>query len=409
MTPALPAVSSDLDVQFAAPDADPIGRTLAALRAFRLVGFVATDVESRGGAVSATLGYVEGRGLLVDAGATVETTPAQQIVDALSARLGAVVVLDAPDAVFGAETVPASETAAAEGAADDEPAATTVFAVRGTLALAPDRRAELALQLESSLTAAPRESHTLVVPEQVGALTYWSRAQRPVIALHRGPHRLMIQLYGTASTRTGRMRDRAMALTIPDWMALWDPAPLPIVEDPRTPAAEVQQRLRHEEIAALGVPDGGAIAEAGIDGPRLQQLLGHDLDDRTVAEVVDALGLPVEVAAVLTGDVTPESLPGALRIERRSMGATVAEGLLAEPEGTSLWARWRRLPHRHPRAAVALIAAELALAAGMAAAAMSGDQPWRTVLWIVAGLLAVDAIGDALLLRRIRRRSRAQA
>lgn len=401
---ALTAVSADLDIQFASLPDSPVELALEALRAFRLIGWVFADAESTEGSVAATLAFVPGRGLAVATDDDVATTPAAAIVTALAARLGAAVHLTCGDDEYAAD---APETDAVDVA---PPAVheTQVFVVGGGLSLAPDRRAELALQLGSALTVIPSGVRTIVVPDEPMRMPSWPRGQRPVISVRRSRSQLAVQIYSEKAARAGRARERLAMTLIPDWIGLWDPAPLPIVTgDERSAAADVQRRLddeRRATLAELGIVDDDVIAETGIDGARLRAALVRPLDDDAVREVVAALRLPVEVADLLDGAAAAE-MTGAVVIPLRSIGGTIADSLLSEPEGTGIWARWRRLPHRRPGLAAVLIAAELAAAAGAVMWASSAPMPWRIGLWVVAGILAIDAIGDAVLLSKIRRRA----
>jgi len=414
---ALSPTSADLDIVFAADTGAPIERVLEALRTFRLVGLVEADAEGHAGSVAATLAYVAKRGLVVDAGDAVHTTPVQPILDALAARLGAEVVLDTGDDVLGAmsEGSTAATVAHADdslnAAAGDDPVEgnTTVFVVGGELNTDRDRQAELALQMESTLTVAPLGTRMLIAPEYVAPTAYWTRAQRPVIALQRSPRQLTVQLYTSTPTRTGRMRDRLAAMAMPDWMALWDPAPVALVEATSGAAARVQADLaaqRRAQIVDVGVPDATALAETGIAGAELRALLGRNLDDDTLRGVLAALRLPSEVADVLEGRVSPADLPAASVIEQRGMRGAIVDGMLIEPDGDSFFARWRRLPHRRPGLALTLIAAELGLAIALVAGALSTavTQPWTAILWVGAAVVAVDAVGDAVVLAKIRLR-----
>ena len=416
-SPASAFVFADLEIHVTDPAPGVRERAIDALRTFRLIGVVEGDEESTAGTISASLAYTPGRGVAVDAGDTVESTPAQPIVDALAARLGAAVMLQHEDDMFYA----APPTAEADGAEvttttdTAEDADVHVFVVGGRLELGPDRRSELALQLESSLTVAPlpasaRGERTLVVPHRALDMPAWPGAQRPVISLRRGAAQLTVQVYGSAATRTGRLRDRLAAVVIADWMGIWDPEPTPLIDPARGDAAGVVQRAvteaRRAVLADLTPSDADLVTETGVDATALADLLTRPLDDDVVRDVVRAFRLPDEVADLLEGRRRAADLPGASDVENTGIGGTMADGLLGEPDGTSLWARWRRVPHRHPRLAVLLIVLELALAAGIGVWAGVSPSPWNVILWIVAGALAIDAVGDAVLLALIRRRRR---
>lgn len=412
------ATSADLDIQFPAPRADALATTLRALRAFRLVGLVVADDEARRGSVTATVAYVAGRGLLVEAHGGVATTPAQPVVDALAARLGAdvLLVLDEGADDFHAEA-PFDVADAVDSELDEAGLITApdddiqVFVVGGSIALAPDRRAEMALQLASSFVAVPDGIRTLVVPTRPLDMPYWGPAERPVIALRLSAVQLSVQVYSGSAVRTGSRRNRLTARLVADWIGLWDPEPVDISSSEAGEAADVQQRLRDERLttlAELALVDVDVLTETGIDGPALARLITEPLTDSLLDDVIAALRVPPTAAELLRGSRAAKDMPGAIVVERRSVGGTIADGLLAEPEGASLWTRWRRLPHRHPALAVALIVAEL----GVAAAAVWGarhpgtESPWTFLLWVAAAVCAIDALGDAILLAAIRRRRR---
>lgn len=413
------SVSADLEIHVTDPAPGVRERAIEALRTFRLIGLVEGDEDSASGTISGSLAFTPGRGVLVDAGDTVESTPAQPIVDALSARLGAAVMLQHEDEMFYAappRTADDADDADDAGAEAPEDADVHLFVVGGHLELGADRRAELSLQLESSLTVAPltasaRGERTLVVPDAPLDMPAWPGSQRPVISLRRGPSQLTVQVYGSAATRTGRLRDRLAAVVIADWMAIWDPEPTPLLDPARTDAAGLGQHAiidqRRAVLADLTMADPDLIAEVGVDTASLADLLTRPLDGDLVRDVARAFRLPDEVADLLEGTRRAADLPGAFAVENTGIGGTMANGLLGEPDGTSLWARWRRVPHRHPRLAVLFIVLELALAAGIGVGASVSPSPWNVFLWIVAGALAIDAVGDAALLTLIQRRRRA--
>jgi len=409
-------VSADLDIRPLSPDPDPLGRALEALRAFRLVGHLAVDAYGGPGDLTATVAFIPGRGLAVDTGNALAPTPAQAIVDALSARLGAAIALETdndgyyaePAATPGAQTDPEPPARDPRTARD---AGTAVYAVRGRLPLAEDRRGELASQLDSSVTAVPVGEWTLVGLHDEPQTTYWSRAQRPVVGLHRAQDRLLVQLYSATAARRGRLRDRIATMTYPDWVGGWVPAPVPLATEEAGSAAAiaVQEDLAAQRAAVhadLGVLDDAVRAELGLEAVSLAELLARPLDDEIVDEICRLLGLPALVAGVLRGDERLSERADAVTIENRGVRGAVADGLLGEPDGASLWARWRRIPHRHPRTAVALIVAELAVAGALAVAAVSPlvGPPWTAALWIAAAVLGLDAVGDAVLLAKIRDR-----
>ncbi len=421
-------ISAELDIDFSLTPPDPIGAVREALGAFRIIGLVEDDAEARGGTVSGVLAYVPGQGLLVHTADGAAPTPVQPIIDAIAARLGAHVNFRGGDDEFSSVGASWSEER------DDDVSAThpaeTVFVVGGTLPLAADRRAEIAHQLQADVVAVPlsADGRTLVVTSRRGPFAYWSRAQRPVIALQRTDDAVEVHVYSTRAVRTGRMRDRLTMAGIPDWMALWDRVPVALsatgtrggdeprdVEpngiEPNGIAAEIESRLLHERretIRSLALTDEAVLAETRIDGPALAELLGRPLDDRLVADLGAALRLPPEVTAVVSGERRAASLPGAVEIEDRGLKGVMSDTLYAEPEGSSFWTRWRRLPHRHPRAAVALICGELALATAVvwSGAVLDWPHPWLGASWVLAGVLAIDAVGDAFLLTKIRRRAR---
>lgn len=414
---SLSFISAELDVDVHEPGADAIERVCEALRAFRVIGLVDNDTEGRAGAVSAMLAFVPGQGLLVETSDGVAPTPVQPILDAVSARVGADVMFSGGDEELIATVTDQGAESEEDDAENEVDTTETVFIVGGKLPLAPDRRGEIAHQLESDVVVAPLGHRTLVVARRNAPFAYWSRAQRPVIALQRTTGELAAHVYSSGAVRTGRMRERIVMGAIPDWMALWDPAPILLVDGTDAEdgvAPEVQRRLMYERqhtLQSLALTDEAVLAETQIDGAALTALLGRPIDDTLVDDVVAALRLPRDVAALVNGQRSAETLPGAIAIENRGLKGALADTLYVEPEGSSFWARWRRLPHRHPRAAVALIVAELALAGGLVwgATLASWPSPWSTVAWVVAIVMAIDAVGDALLLGKIRRLKRAAA
>jgi len=137
------------------------------------------------------------------------------------------------------------------------------------------------------------------------------------------------------------------------------------------------------------------------------QLLGEDADP--IGRTLEAL-LGDRMIGLLEADA--DSGSGAIIatvafIPERGLGVDDGGSIQATPPATC----WRRIPHRHPRLAVALIAIELALTGALAAAALLPPyaQPVTTIQWAGVVLLGADAVFDAVLLARIRRARAAYA
>lgn len=314
-------VSAELDIEFVEATSDPIGETCAALRARGLVGLVEDDAEGRTGAVSAVLAFAPDRGLLAATADGVTTVPAQPVIDSLSAQLRAEVGLRAGEEELSAVHESAADTS--EEAPTSTERVETIFVVAGELSTSIDRRSEIARQLESAVVAAPLGHRTLLAASRRAPFASWSAAQRPVIALQYADHALAVHVYSRRAVSEGPARERRTMAGIPDWMALWDPAPILLgtaqdVGHAHSTVAEVENRLlddRNETIRSLALTDDAVLSETQIDGPALAELLGRPLDALLVAEVVEALRLPREVTAVVTGERPTTSLPGAAVID----------------------------------------------------------------------------------------------
>lgn len=409
---------ADLDLSFD-PAAVSRADVVTVLRELGIVGLLSPEVESGSRALHLMLGFVTGRGVLVSSPATGEIDPTEphRLVDTIAARVsraagGAAVevFLDTEDGSFEAESGASLDR---EGDAAPLVPVRQVFIVAGDLNLAPDRRAEFALQLGSSFTAIPLGTRTLILPDEVVEAT-WFRAQRPVTELRLTESEFLVRAFSVEATKRGRVRDRLTMVA--DWMGLWSAAPVSVPDltnaapgETSTPTVELQTVLRRrvrEMREEIDVPE-ALRTEFHADLAEIRRLQADDLTDETVDRVVAALRLPSETATVLRAEEAEDTFTGAFHVERLSVKDTVLESALAPPTGDGWWARYRRIPHRSPGLAATLIAVEFLLAVLVAAVAMTAglSAPWPVLLWILAGILVVDAASDTFLLARLRRRA----
>ncbi|MCT9819475.1 hypothetical protein N3K63_04155 [Microbacterium sp. W1N] len=389
MNPAAPA---RLDVSFPPATENAAMLVVAALRDFRVDGNVHVDDEARRGWVRVDVSYAPERGIIVADRAGIRApTPAPPLLEALAARLGATVSLWSDDAFFAAGDD--RDTATGEESSPAARGANEIHIVYGTVPLAPDRRGELALQLGGDLTAVPTARGVVIVADASAPGAHWPKAQRPVLTLTVDADVLQLAFYGASSVAALPLRERLAAAATPDLVLRWEPAPVPTLPEliPAPPAPA----------AADDSFDLTPLEEIQVDHAALRALIDAPLDAEVRTRVLTALRLDPPADQIARGEVDPGALPGAVRIVKKGLWGTIADAVAAEPEGTSLWARWRRLPHRRPRLARLLTALEAvaAVAVCVAAALPPFPQPLTTVQWVMGAVLVVDVITDVVVLR----------
>lgn len=382
-----------------------IAADLAARRVIAAVDPAADDADTFTARVA-----VDASGMLAVAGPTgIETTPLQPVLDALAASWRASLFLQTDTDAFEAD---AAEPAAAD---DDEPdalhpdaddadsASRTVLSIRGRVATGPDRLPELALQLGTGVTAVPAAGQTLVFPAaDVGS--YWPPAQRPVIEVTAmGDEDVSVRMFTRSGGDGLSARERLARRMLPDEVVVWSPASAPVLADAVGDVAALQEQLTSPPVEPL---DAAVAAELGIDAARWAAVTARPTGPGLLTDVLEVLGLPAVARDVLTGAVAPEDLPGAVRADRATLSSALSASILEAPEGNGLWARWRRIPFERPALSWLLVALVAVLAVGAAVWASTVTGGWAVVLWGVAVILAVDAVGDAVLLVLIGRRRR---
>lgn len=375
--------------------------------------------------------------IVATADATLATTDAATVVTSLAAAWGVDLVLDSEQVMFATDvgaTEARVEVAAADAAivaaADDARAdrtgdaadSTVVYVVGGAVPIDPARRLEIAAQLESSVTIASVEDVHLVVPH--GAMRdYWPPAQRPVVAVRRNAGALVVEIFSTAGLQTsGPVRERIAMRALPDVRCHWYTGWVPVLAGEGEIAAV--QRLLTRGTVTRGVFFGPArsetsvsaaeheietaLGELGSSGAVIDDVLDRSGDPDLVAAVVSALHLPSVVGLLVEGSTRVDGLPGSQRIERTGLGRMVWEQTIAPAPGSSLWARWRRMPHSRPRLAAAFTVVEAVATVVVVGFLVTAPPPgpWDVVLWIVASVLAIDVVSDIVLLVALWRRRR---
>lgn len=340
--------------------------------------------------------YETGRGIIVvSPDGSSGVTPAQPLIDALAARTGAFTFLMAGEEEFLAGDMDASIDINIARPRE-------VYLVRGNVSLAPERRAEIGLQVGGALTVLAADPGVLVAPDGPERTDYWTPSQRPVLTVSSAEGLVALRVHSRTAIDAAPRGTRLAQYGSPDWSAQWDPSPISVLDDVDE-AGRLQDDFR-ATLTAGSTMDEAVLAELGIDSVRLEELLGAPLSETTLAEVLDVCGFPAETEVALRGELA--SVAGSIPIRQRGLWETIVAGMSEEPAGTSLLARWRRIPHRHPRFAVALVICELLLAALLIFAAIAPPHfhPLTAVQYVLAGIFLIDAVVDAMLLRVIRRR-----
>lgn len=387
---------------------DAVG-LLAALREIAAVGAV-VEPDPEVGAVGLLLAVdPAGRLVVLDGGRLDEGPVLEELLPGLARRHGARVRA-------GAEVFAEAEEDAAELPEAVGPVVRVLALRRG-----PEVDRELALEvaslLEDDVVLVPAGAWTLAVPAtpvSSWALP-WSGRHRPVLSLVRaGERALVLSAHLSGAARSGSPSERALAHSVPGWS--WSALPRrvePLV--PRAAADALEADVRRAVFDLAGDVDAAELARAvGLDAAgagRLGDLLAEPLHPTTADALTQVLGLPDAVPGLLSGRLRAEELPGAVRGEHRKGLGLVLESLLARPEGRGPIARLRRWDHDRPVLSVLWIAAEAAVATSAVALALTddhrlADRPWNVVTGVVGALVAVDAVGSALLLVTVRRRAR---
>lgn len=403
------------------------------LRRRRLLGHVPVLVA--GDSVTAVLPLSRGRLLVLaddEDGPAPGPTPEQvalQLASELGTSVGFADASGEPLGLVEVETAP-EPRAEAEAETPDPPATATstgggsLLVVAGELPLHEGRDAELAMAL-GGLWLAPYErplgdsgSGTLVIPDELDAVTVWSSAQRPVVLLSAVPGRVVVQAYLREDLRRARRRDRLAQRGLPgrEWFVDLRPTELAGAARLDRLAGADRERVEHwqsPEFAPRADVDDLA-DELRLDRTRRSALaaaLAAPLEPGTAHDLLVALGVPEhlapDAAAVLEG-ADPARVPDAVRVERQGLGGMLWRGITAEPVGTSWTSAWRRLPHRHPWAAAVLAAVNLTIGAGLlwwsaTDRTLLAGGAW-TALLVVLGLVWVtEGVLETALLRHARR------
>lgn len=372
------------------------------LRARRIPAVVG---ESSGGAPLARVAVdAAGRLMVADADGRLAGTDPMPVLSALAATWGAELVLDGDTVFVGAGDV-----------ADlpDPPVDDGVRRVRvvgGMVPIDPARRAELAAQLETSVTVAAVGDMHVIVPHG-RPQDYWPPAQRPVVSVDRDGDALTVEIYSRTALSRGGVKDRLAMRAIPDARLVWDAAWQPVMPDDHGETSAAQALLAHGRWSTATTADEPAdpaerFAELGATVADVESLVTRANDEELIEAVVATFHLPAETAGLVRGTRSADGLPGAQHVERTGIGRMVWEQVMAPPSGTSLWARYRRSTFEHPRWAAALTAC-----VGIAAAALvvvllvaPPPAPWSAVLWVVTVLLVAEVVGDVVFLVCLRRR-----
>ena len=273
----------------------------------------------------------------------VTTTVVETMLTSLAAEWRADVTLENP--VFFASASFREETLPQAGIGRPTPRA--VYVVGGAVPIDPERRQNIAAQLEASISVVPAgDVHLLQSRGDVQE--YWLPAQRPVVAVKADGDALTIEVYSRAALESV---DAGVSMRgIPDltlwWQARWRP-----VLSAGGEVGEVERMLGRAQLIPTTLLSGEenmrtALGELGTDLDAVERLLGQPNDDHLVDVVAATLGLPVETADLVRGRITIDDLPGSQHIERTAAGRVVWEQLHRRGDMRRSLGWWRRLFRR---------------------------------------------------------------
>ncbi|WP_405374558.1 MULTISPECIES: hypothetical protein [unclassified Microbacterium] len=293
-----------------------------------------------------------------------------------------------------------------------------VYLVLGEMPSDPARRRELAQQLEASLTIVPLPGGRHVIVPHTVPSDYWPPAQRPVLAIGVDKGFVTLRAFTRGSLERATGRENLALRVVPDLTISWMPEPRRALPDAAA-VAEVQDMLAsaridqaqdrvdldREQAFRVG---GEILTEFGVDRASLTALLTRTADADLVDDLAAVLGLPAPVVALVRGEHDVDSLPGAHRIERTSLGRLVWEQSRSRPSGPSWLHRIRGFALDHPRLAVGLTAIETLVVGilvfiGITAPPSGG---WNVALWMLVVAVAIDVASDVVLLVGLWRRRR---
>jgi hypothetical protein len=400
-------------------------RALEALRAERLIGLVDPS------AGDAALGLVSGLVALDHDGLALVATadgPASGLsLDVIAARLSR--TLDAAvrflevdddgewiDELAGAAPPGLDPQVEIEARAEAlaTPGARSVVLLQQRPAEVRLRLPELAMEAGAAVTLIPADERSVLVIDGPG-LPSWPIAWRPAVVLSSWPGELGALVWLRAPEGRKRSMQERIHQPVPDWGLTWVAPPVGIVAAAAAQAEAERQAPAVQRVlaiqgalvrrGAMEVPD-AVLKELGL-GERhrgaLQRLWSEDLPAVDAARVVEALGLPHEVAALASGRRDAATWPGAEMREPAGLGRTIAAAtaLGARPTGLSLWARMERWWYDHPRFSIAAGIGMLLFAAAVATAVLLvpeqvGASDSGLLHWLTVGLVGLNGLGTLI-------------
>lgn len=185
---------------------------------------------------------------------------------------------------------------------------------------------------------------------------------------------------------------------------------------------EAQNSLREDIARESGgteeeIANAQALAiELGLDASqqdRLVQLLTSPSLDKSVSDVIAALGLPADYARAFTGEIPADSLDNAFRVEAGSIAGTMDFGSFIErPTGHTWSDRLRRMDFDQPALSLVLEVAMVALGVLLFLAGVFNwgvfATTWVAIVgYIFAAWMLIDGLASLWVWGLIRKQNRA--
>ncbi|MGC5076456.1 hypothetical protein [Agrococcus sp. DT81.2] len=312
-------------------------RILSGLRAERLLGVVAHDeaAASIGQGFASLLSDAAGRPLVVrDDGIAVGIDP-ETVAARLHRRLDAAVQLSVDEDALVAESVPQDfapwEVLPAREEAAARRSVRWIAVLPEPADIAVRWLTELATLVAGDVVLVPAGDRSLLVCD-AWRFAVWPSELRPLIGIAEVGSE--IQLHAWLQRRldaAGRSRRRLMPTPVPDWSMTWAAPPAGVMPPEGYPG------MAADAIAAWRAPQSDLVErlepalpqsvaselQLGRRGAALERLLALDPPAVTTAAIVEALGLPEIVTALVRREVDPASIPGARSASRQSFGRTL--------------------------------------------------------------------------------------
>ncbi len=393
-------------------------RILSGLRAERLLGVVAHDeaAASIGQGFASLLSDAAGRPLVVrDDGIVVGIDP-ETVAARLHRRLDAAVQLSVDEDALVAESVPQDfapwEVLPAREEAAARRSVRWIAVLPEPADIAVRWLTELATLVAGDVVLVPAGDRSLLVCD-AWRFAVWPSELRPLIGIAEVGSE--IQLHAWLQRRldaAGRSRRRLMPTPVPDWSMTWAAPPAGLMPPEGYPgmtadaiaAWRASQSDLVERLEPALPQSVASELQLGRRGAALERLLALDPPAVTTAAIVEALGLPEIVTALVRREVEPASIPGARSASRQSFGRTLLGSMRDEVRHGDRSAEGIRVG----------VAVGSFLVIGLAVALLAGfgfitreqiEDPWFFGVLAIVGILCA-VLGQVVAARVGRRRRR---